>query len=454
LLWHANGTNSIIKQENETNKKGEKSMDTYNEAIQWIHDRLQFGIKPGLERMEFMLTKLNNPERRIKAVHLAGTNGKGSTLSYMRYMLQEAGYEVGTFTSPYIEQFNERISVNGVPILDEEIVELVNVVKPVTEKLSTTDLGEATEFEIITVMAMYYFGCMNPTDIVLFETGLGGRLDSTNVIHPLVTIITNIGQDHQHILGETVQEIAYEKGGIIKNGVPVITAVEQEEALEAIINIAQEKKAPVYILGKDFNGDYIGSTESGETLSFSCSFGSLPRIELTMKGKHQVKNASLALMAMYYLKTYFSILVDKEQMETGIHKTFWLGRFEKIQDNPTVIIDGAHNPEGVQCLVDTLKTHYSDKKITIMFSAVSDKKIGEMVPMLEEIADRMVFTSFDFYRALPAEALAEQACKEHAVYGDFKEAIDKTLAGIGQDGICVITGSLYFISEVRKYMKE
>ncbi|GGE75831.1 bifunctional folylpolyglutamate synthase/dihydrofolate synthase [Priestia taiwanensis] len=429
-------------------------MHTYNEAIQWIHDRLQFGIKPGLERMEFMLAQLDNPERRIKAVHLAGTNGKGSTLSYMRYMLQEAGYEVGTFTSPYIEQFNERISVNGTPISDDEITKLVQIVKPVAEKLCETDLGEATEFEIITVMAIYYFGCMNPTDIVLFETGLGGRLDSTNVIHPLVTIITNIGQDHQHILGETVQEIAYEKGGIIKNGVPIITAIEQLEALEVITPIAKEKKAPLYVLGKEFMSEYKGQSEGGEAFSFSCAFGSLPHAELTMKGKHQVKNASLALMAMHYLKTYFSILVDKEQMEVALHKTFWLGRFEKVQDNPTVIIDGAHNPEGVKCLVDTLQTHYCDKRITIMFSAVSDKKIGEMVPMLEELADKMVFTSFDFYRALPAETLAEYASKEHVVYGDFKVAIDETLAEIGENEICVITGSLYFISEVRKYMKK
>ena len=149
---------------------------TYEEAISWIHSRLKFGIKPGLERMQWMLEELGNPERHIKCVHLAGTNGKGSTLTYMRYMLEGAKYKVGTFTSPYIETFNERISVNGIPIADEEIAELVNMVKPVVEKLDETELGEATEFEIITVMAIYYFGKVNFCDVVLFETGLGGKI--------------------------------------------------------------------------------------------------------------------------------------------------------------------------------------------------------------------------------------------------------------------------------------
>ncbi len=189
---------------------------TYEEAIGWIHSRLKFGIKPGLERMRWMLGELDNPERHIKCIHLAGTNGKGSTLTYMRYMLEAETYKVGTFTSPYIETFNERISVNGKPISDQEITDLVNIVKPVVEKLDETEFGEATEFEIITVMAMYYFGKVNICDLVLFETGLGGRFDSTNVVYPVLTIITNIGHDHMHILGNTLAEIAYEKSGNYK----------------------------------------------------------------------------------------------------------------------------------------------------------------------------------------------------------------------------------------------
>ena len=182
----------------------------------------------------------------------------------MRYMLEAEKYKVGTFTSPYIETFNERIGVNGAPITDKEITELVNMVKPVVEKLDGTNLGEATEFEIITVMAICYFGKINFCDIVLFETGLGGRFDSTNVIHPVLTMITNIGHDHMHILGNTLGEIAYEKAGIIKSGVPIITGVQDEEALHVIQKVAEEKNANLYKLGKQFTAVHTRSNKDGE----------------------------------------------------------------------------------------------------------------------------------------------------------------------------------------------
>lgn len=288
---------------------------TYEEAINWIYSRLKFGIKPGLERMQWMLEELGNPERHIKCVHLAGTNGKGSTLTYMRYMLEGAKYKVGSFTSPYIETFNERISVNGIPIADEEIAELVNMVKPVVEKLDETDLGEATEFEIITVMAIYYFGKVNFCDVVLFETGLGGRFDSTNVIHPVLTIITNIGHDHMHILGDTLGEIAYEKAGIIKSGVPVITGVKNEEALQVIQKVAKENHASLYELGKQFTTLHKHSNKDGEHFDFDCPFASFENVRISMKGIHQVGNAALALMAVMYLKTYLSFLINEEEMK-------------------------------------------------------------------------------------------------------------------------------------------
>lgn len=189
---------------------------TYNEALNWIHSRLRLGIKPGLKRMEWMMEKLNHPERRLRTVHIGGTNGKGSTVTFLRSILQEAGYSVGTFTSPYFEQFNERISVNGTPVTDQEITELANVIFPLAEELEKTELGGPTEFEVITAMSIYYFSKINPVDIVIFEVGLGGRFDSTNIIYPLLSIITSIGLDHTNILGHSISEIAFEKAGIIK----------------------------------------------------------------------------------------------------------------------------------------------------------------------------------------------------------------------------------------------
>ncbi|PEJ98779.1 bifunctional folylpolyglutamate synthase/dihydrofolate synthase [Bacillus toyonensis] len=428
---------------------------TYEEAIGWIHSRLKFGIKPGLERMSWMLEEFGNPERHIKCVHLAGTNGKGSTLTYMRYMLEGAKYKVGTFTSPYIETFNERISVNGTPIADEEIAELVNMVKPVVEKLDETDLGEATEFEIITVMAICYFGKINFCDVVLFETGLGGRFDSTNVIHPILTIITNIGHDHMHILGDTLGEIAYEKAGIIKSGVPVITGVQDDEALQVIQKVAKENHANLYELGKHFTALHKQSNEDGERFDFACPFASFEDVRMSMKGVHQVGNASLALMAIMYLKTYVSFLIEEEEIRAGLHEVYWIGRFEKLKSNPDIIIDGAHNPEGIESLVKTVEAHYKDKNIIVLFTALGDKQLHNMVGQLETIADEIIFTTFAFDRAISADKLAAHSQKKSKiVFEDWKEAIDTKVEMIGGNDVFIITGSLYFISEVRKYIRE
>ncbi len=428
---------------------------TYEEAIGWIHSRLKFGIKPGLERMRWMLEELGNPERHIKCVHLAGTNGKGSTLTYMRYMLENAKYKVGTFTSPYIETFNERISVNGTPIADEEITELVKMVKPVVEKLDETDLGEATEFEIITVMAICYFGKVNFCDVVLFETGLGGRFDSTNVIHPVLTIITNIGHDHMHILGNTLGEIAYEKAGIIKSGVPVITGVQDEEALQVIQKVAKENQANLYEMGNHFTSLHKQSSEDGEQFDFTCPFASFEDVRITMKGSHQVGNAALALMAVMYVKIYLSFLIEEEEIRTGLQEAYWVGRFEKLQSNPDIIIDGAHNPEGIESLVKTVESHYKDKNVIVLFTALGDKQLHNMVGQLESIADEIIFTTFAFDRAISAGKLASYAKEESKlVFDNWKEAIDTKVEMLGENDVFIITGSLYFISEVRKYIRE
>ncbi|KEK17780.1 folylpolyglutamate synthase [Bacillus manliponensis] len=430
-------------------------MHTYEEAINWIHSRLKFGIKPGLERMNWMLQELGNPERNIKCVHLAGTNGKGSTLTYMRSVLQAANYKVGTFTSPYIETFNERISMNGKPITDEEIKMLVNVVKPVVEKLDETDLGAATEFEIITVMMFYYFGSVNKCDVVLLETGLGGRFDSTNVISPILTIITNIGRDHMHILGNTIADIAYEKAGIIKDNTPVITGTYQQEALEVIRGVAKEKRADVYELGKEFIATLCESDAAGETFTFSSEICSYHDVHISMKGNHQVRNAGVALMALLYLQKEQGLRIEDEHIKTGLHDAYWIGRFEQLQTEPTIIIDGAHNPEGIASLAETVKSHYDDKKVTVLFTALGDKQLEEMVGKLETIANEIIFTTFTFDRAVCAEDLAAYSqMKSKRVFEDWQEAIDSTVESLQKDDVFIITGSLYFISEVRKYMLQ
>ncbi|KAA0549224.1 bifunctional folylpolyglutamate synthase/dihydrofolate synthase [Bacillus sp. BGMRC 2118] len=426
---------------------------TYNEAIDWIHSRLRLGIKPGLTRMEWMMKRLGHPERNIRAIHVAGTNGKGSTVSYIRSILQEAGYLVGTFTSPYIEQFNERISVNGVPISNEEIANLTEIIKPLSDELEHTELGAPTEFEIITAMSLYYFGKMKPMDFVVYEVGLGGRFDSTNIIHPIVSVITTIGMDHTAILGDTIEQIAFEKAGIIKSGVPIITGVRQESALQVITDLATEHKAARYILGQDFEVYHQKSNEVGEKFSFQSDRSKLEDLQITMKGSHQVLNAALALKTVEYLQTYYAVYITEETIRSGLEKMFWVGRFEKVSDHPLVFIDGAHNPEGVNELVKTVNTHLKGKSITILFSALQDKKLDEMIEALDEISDHIIFTSFDFPRAASAVELATiYPQKQYEAIENFKEAIDSILVNLDENQVLVITGSLYFISEVRKYI--
>ncbi|MFC3883097.1 bifunctional folylpolyglutamate synthase/dihydrofolate synthase [Bacillus songklensis] len=427
-------------------------METYNQALNWIRNRLRFGIKPGLERMAWMLEQLGNPHDEIKAIHVAGTNGKGSTVCYLRNILQQAGNNVGTFTSPYIETFNERISVNGRPICDEEMAELVNTIKPVVEGLEETDLGEATEFEVITIMAFYYFGKMNKQDFVIFETGLGGRLDSTNVVQPILTIITNIGFDHMHILGETVEEITEEKAGIIKPGIPLISAVEQKEAREILTERTNEKQSPFYLLEKEFHITSYETLETGEKFSMETPAASFHDLRITMMGYHQVKNASLAVMAAVYLKNHGGAAIEERHIQEGLVVAKWIGRFEKVSEHPTIIIDGAHNFQGIESLVSTLRLHYEDKNIHVIFSCLKDKDAKDMIEKLQEVAASITFTSFDFPRAYEAKDLHEMAqgdntSAEEDWYTALREGKEKLKT---EKDLLMVTGSLYFISEVRK----
>jgi dihydrofolate synthase/folylpolyglutamate synthase len=424
-------------------------MDKYEEALSWIHGRLRTGIKPGLSRMEWMMTRLGHPERRLKAVHIGGTNGKGSTTAMLRSVLNEAGYEVGTFTSPYIEQFNERISVNGIPISDDEITLLAQKIRGLTDEMEELTFDGPSEFEIITAMAFYYFAYVHPVDIVLFEVGLGGRLDSTNIVHPLLSIITTIGMDHMQFLGDKLAEIAFEKAGIIKSGVPVITAVHQPEALDVIERTAKEKKAALYLNGRDFNGTWCSSTEYGEQFQFASSFSTHNHLETGLAGLHQVDNAAVAVMAADHLRVFYSFLIEKEHIEKGLKKVYWPGRFETLSTKPLIIADGAHNEEGVQALVQTIKQRFPDKQIMILFAAMKDKPLSNMINELKSVADQLYFAPFSFPRAAQKEDYEPYVSEKASVIESYNAWIRDFKGRMLKDEVLLITGSLYFISDIK-----
>ena len=413
----------------------------YLDSLYWIHERTKFGIKPGVKRMEWMLDRLNNPQFNINGIHVGGTNGKGSTVAYLRSALVDNGYEVGTFTSPFIETFNERISLNGIPISDDNIVELVQKVKPVSEALEVeTELGTATEFEIITTMMFLYFGELHPVDFVIVEAGLGIKNDSTNVFKPILTILTSIGLDHIEILGDTYTDIAKDKGAIVKPNTPIIYAVKNEDALKVIRGCVEQQNTE----GIEFDRD-ISIVSQEEEFTYRYKDYELETLLLNMLGEHQKENAALAITALIELNESGIVDLDFNKMIDGIESVSWTGRIEQVKEKPLMIVDGAHNVESVEALISTMKDYYHVDSLDILFSAVKGKPINTMVDQLKTIASTFYVTDFDFPRALTKDAIFEE------IRFDQKELVDdyvKFIETYEGDGL-IITGSLYFISEVK-----
>lgn len=423
------------------------TLNSYEEALDWIHGTLRLGIKPGLARMEYMMEKLNHPEKANKWVHIAGTNGKGSTLTFVRNALEEAGYKTGTFTSPYIEVFNERISVNGEPISDEMIVSLANRIKPIAEELEKTVYGPPSEFEIITAMMFLCFADYVSIDIGIIEVGLGGRLDSTNILVPLVSVITTIGMDHMEFLGDTIEQIASEKAGIIKPGIPVVSGAIQKEAQEVIAEIATKNKSNVTQLNKAFsmhneNGNITYKTIYGEEIS---------NLSIGLFGLHQLNNAAVAIKVLQYLNTFSTFEIDLAAIRKGLEKAFWPGRMEKIISNPFIMLDGAHNPEGIKTFAHSVQKYPGPKKIIV--SILADKNYQEMLAMLKSIPNaEIILTTFDYPRAMMAEEVIQIGKNEGiSLNPDWQQALNNLYETETNTKI-FITGSLYFISEVRKYL--
>lgn len=428
---------------------------TYEDALHWIHSRLRLGIKPGLSRMQWMLKRLNHPERKINVIHVGGTNGKGSTVTYLRSVLVESGYQVGTFTSPYIEQFNERISVNGQPIPDEAIIELVNKIKPLSDELEETELGAPTEFEVITTMAFYYFAEKVQLDFVILEVGLGGRFDCTNVVDPLLSIITSIGMDHVQILGDNLSDIAFEKSGIIKENRPLFTAVKQDEAFAIIQREANKKYSHVYRLGEHFHLNHHDSLEKVEQFTFSMDDIQLKDIQIQLLGQHQTENAACAMAALLYLQKNEQIQFNESSLRKGLLDAHWPGRFEVLHENPMIIIDGAHNREGMQAFSESIQTRYPDKNIKIIFSALIDKDLSEMFMILHQLTDQLYVTQFDFPRAATAKQLKEISGNHSVIVNEnWQETIDDVLKHTTENDVIAVTGSLYFISLIRPYIQS
>lgn len=435
-------------------------LHSYTEAVEWITGLIPFGIRPGLERIEKLMELLDNPHRRLKFIHVAGTNGKGSTCAYLTSVLMKSGYDVGTFTSPYITKFTNRFQYNGEDIDEDTLLKLANDLKPHVEAIAETELGSPTMFEVSTALAILFYAKAVFPDYVVWETGLGGRLDVTNIVHPVVSVITNIGHDHMDRLGDTLEAVAREKAGIIKAGIPVVSAVEQPEAVAVIKQTAADKKSTLYLLGEQFGETAISVREDEQTFQFDGLFRPVGPLTITLNGAHQRKNAAVAVMTLEVLRQYNALVVEDEALEEGLRAAAWAGRLEMASRSPRILLDGAHNPEGAETLVHALQTTYKYDRLHLMMGMLENKNHRDVLKHILPIVDTLIMTEPDYrmkkeasaLAALVSEMMEEQAPArrfELIVEPDYRVALQKLQQLTGETDLGVVTGTLYLIADVR-----
>lgn len=411
----------------------------------------------GLERMEAILALRGNPHLVCPVIHLAGTNGKGSTLAHLRSLLEVRGLRVGVFSSPYLVTFNEQIGINGVPISDKDLEDYLALYRDLLERNSSdqTLLG-LTEFELITAMAFDYFAAEKP-DVVIMEVGMGGRLDSTNVCQPILTAITTIGLDHVALLGPDVASIAREKAGIIKDKIPVLLGRIELEAQEVIVQEAHRLSAPVEVLGQDFLVCYQESLADGEVFCYRSKCREEMKLKTGLLGLHQVDNAGLALALCdaFFQERGLSLLSQDEIIQAW-SQVQWPGRLEIISTQPLIILDGAHNPHAVRPLIETLQERYAQLDKQVLFTCIQTKAIEEMLDLwLELEGSQLTLTTFEDPRAYSVKETQEIALQKGLPHQEWKLFLTNYIEKESQQSdLLLVTGSLYFLAQVRAFLIE
>ena len=426
----------------------------------WLNKRIDFYKKEyNLNNIKFMLKILNNPEKKINFIHIAGTNGKGSVISYLKSMFIYKKIKVGSFISPHIIDFNERISINDKNILDKELFFYLNKYKKIIE--NNIFIKKITFFEILTVVAIEYFYDKN-VDVVLMEVGLGGKFDSTNVIFPVLTVITTIGKDHMEVLGNSISKITFNKAGIIKKKVPIIIGKVNKESLNIIKKISFKKKCKLYIYKLHFYSEYLFENNNinyNEKLNFFNNKINFYKIKILLLGKHQIDNVSVAIQVFYlYLKIKFKILIKENDIKNGLLNTFWPGRMEIIKYKKLkIILDGAHNMPAILQLIYNLENiRFKNKIKYILFSALYNKDFINMFDILyKKIKAKFFLTSFKYIKSIKLDEINKIKKKYYNIsIISWKDLILNFLNynNLLKDDFFLITGSLYFVSEVRKFL--
>lgn len=426
----------------------------YQETLLYLDSLGKFGIKLGMERIEGLLRELGNPEQKIKTVHVTGTNGKGSVSSMIANILRAANLKVGKFTSPHLVKYNERIVIGGEDISDESFAALLTIVKRAADSIVVKGVCEQpTQFEILTAAAFLHFALEN-VDYAVIEVGMGGLWDSTNVITPVVSVITNVSLDHTDRCGATVERIAMQKAGIIKENVPVVTAAEGDDALGPIKAVAMFKQAKLYIYGRAFWGTEVESSMDGQT--FTLHAGEYYSSDYTIKlpGEHQIANTSVAVVAAKLISKQDE-RINELALHLGVSNTVWPGRLERISQGPDVILDGAHNPAGAAALRKALDKYYADQKRIFVFGMMGDKDMTNVIKTLIRPLDMVYAVRADSGdRAAAAEELAgligPQALAVDSVAAAYEAAVNEA----GEDGVVCVCGSLYLVGSFKEMLAQ
>lgn len=418
----------------------------YETAMIKLRGEVCSGVKLGLQNIKTLMEKLGNPQDKLKIIHIAGTNGKGSCTSFVNSALVSQGYKVGMFTSPSIYNFEERIRINNKNISEDKLIDLMNEVREVAETMEVFP----ADFELVTAIAFLYF-YREKCDFAIMEVGLGGRLDATNVAqNPLITLITSISLDHQQFLGNTIPEIALEKAGIIKENVPLVLYSQSKEAMDSIIGVANSKNSKV-ILNDLEKIELLENTKNGQIINYK----DFKNLKINLLGSHQINNATISLELLEQLRK-MGFEISNESIYNGFSSVTWPCRFELVSKNPDFILDGAHNIDGIEKFISSMNFYYKDNKKIGIFGVLADKDYNEMLAKIVPCFDVFLTVRPDSDRAMESKELKERIEKltKKKVYSfeNYQDAIDKAFEISKEDDVISAFGSLYFVGEVRNLL--
>ena len=426
------------------------------ENNQWIANYRTDQPHFGLERMVELLALRGNPHLKLKVIHIGGTNGKGSTIAFLKNMLEKLGLRVGVFSSPYLIHYTDQISINGESIPEARLETLMADYQSLLEGESATNLQGTTEFEIITAIAYDYFAS-EQVNVAIMEVGMGGLLDSTNVCQPILTGITTIGLDHVALLGDTLEAIAEQKAGIIKQGIPLVTGRIAPEALAVIDSIAEGKDAPRLAYGTDYQVRHKESVVTGQVFDYT-SVVRQGRFQTGLLGLHQIENAGMAIALLdTFCQEDGRELLANILIAQALEETRWPGRLEVVSRNPLMILDGAHNPHAIKALLATLQERFADYRKEILFTCIKTKALEDMLDLLGAMPDtELTLTHFDDSRATDESVLEEAAKSRNLSYQGWQDFLEQKLTDKKEEKqtVRIVTGSLYFLSQVRAYLME